>query len=327
MDQLTIGNVLFCAPILSVQLVLVGVQSLFWLLFIPWFSTSCVKPIIQRFPTREQFADLNQRMAKEGYGVVFSHDVCMENGCDTIAYCAQHLAGATLALSAVLLKFFELPGMTPAVAFALLRHGALCEVGWEVSDLLLRFYQLAFQGATGKAKNPPVLVIAMAVHHIMGLLMVVPMNIFFPNNYWYSSLVFVLQSAAAVGLGAQQYGFLLDISSSSGLKRMKFCVTVSFFGMWLGRVFAYFFIIFNLLVDIHTMSRQLFYLGCVSALFMSLINLAFAADATKKFIKYIGMVEVGKEVKRDVCEKVPSLLSRHVRDPDGSMTRRQKPQP
>merc|ERR1712196_613017 len=116
----------------------------------------------------------------------------------------QHIIGGLLCLP-VLVGWGS-----PALGYTLGRWGALCEAGWELQDGLVRIVQVNCGGEKGKELNPVPLRILMTVHHVMGLSLVVPMNIYFSENYWYIYLVCLLQLAAAVAMLGQNYGFLLD---------------------------------------------------------------------------------------------------------------------
>merc|ERR1739848_645192 len=53
-------------------------------------------------------------------------------------------------------------------------HGALCEIGTEVQDVLLRIYELSFGGEKGRKKTPISLWIATIAHHSVACCLVLP---------------------------------------------------------------------------------------------------------------------------------------------------------
>merc|ERR1719181_857416 len=104
---------------------------------------------------------------------------------------------------------------------ALARHGALCEAGWELQDAFTRAYEVLFGGEKGKLLNPTPVLVFWAFHHTMGLSMVIPMNLVYPDLAYYHELVFLLQFASFVAMMFQHYGYTLDVKTKSGLNMMK----------------------------------------------------------------------------------------------------------
>jgi len=123
----------------------------------------------------------------------------------------------------------------------------------------------------------------------MGLSLVIPMNVYYPNNYYYIYLVFLLQFCASISLFFQHYGYLLDISSKRGLLKMKLSVGVVWVFMLYGRLVGYVYTIYKLLVTFWSTSLLFFSLGLVAAMAMSLLNVLFVLDATGKFSKFMRM--------------------------------------
>merc|ERR1712217_782637 len=100
---------------------------------------------------------------------------CFEFSCEEIGIISQHAIGGACCIPALLGWF------SPEVRSALACHGGLCEAGWELQDGLNRAYEVTFGGSEGKKKNTPALCLIMALHHVMGISMVIPMNIYFPH--------------------------------------------------------------------------------------------------------------------------------------------------
>lgn len=96
--------------------------------------------------------------------------------------------GGLLAMPAV---FFWATSDTKIV-MALVRHGALIEMGWEMGDTIKKFYTRLFD-PEGAVKVPNILIIMVIVmHHTLSCCMVVPMNMYYPELYEYAEIIFVM---------------------------------------------------------------------------------------------------------------------------------------
>jgi len=281
MDEL-----LRAAPRFDVQITLALIQAVFWFTFIKLFTAYVVKPYLEKHPKRDQFAKLSQATFKNGYGIDFTLEKAFEFGCLFFSILAQHGVGGLLCMPSAL--GLSLPAGWPTVA-TLAAYGALCEVGWEIQDGIERIYQLAFL-PDGAELNPPALRVIILLHHAMGLGMVLPMNVYYPTNAYYHELVFLLQFAALVAMGAQQMGYLLDVKSASGLRTMKVYVTLTWVTLLWSRVLRYNYVCYSLLCEFYSSGNMaLFWGGLSVTVAMSLINLLFFMDATGKLTKFLPM--------------------------------------
>merc|ERR1712232_434435 len=116
------------------------------------------------------------------------------------AIIVQHLLGGLLCLP-------SLVSSAGAVFSSLACHGALCEAGWELQDIVTRVSQRLCQGEKGKRQNPGSLLAVLCVHHAMGLSMVIPMNLLYHDDKHYHEFVFLLQAAAFAAMMLQSYGY------------------------------------------------------------------------------------------------------------------------
>jgi len=280
MDGIKFENLLWCAPTWPVQLALATMQGLFWKVVTSFLAKLVFKPMVV---ANEQWIDLNAAKEKKQQSEV-PREQTIQNICELLVNLIQHAIGGALCIPVLINGNL---GLSFSTAAALARHGALTEVGYEVMDLVTRIYQITLGGPEGKIKNPKALFIGVCIHHFMGISMVLPMNIYYSDNYWYFYLVFLLQFAAAVALGSQQYGFTLDVSNKAGLLKMKIAVTLTFFVMWYSRAIAYVYVIGELLITFWDQSIGFFVAGCVANLAMLMINLIFVCESTEKFKKYI----------------------------------------
>lgn len=298
MDGITLQNLFACAPTWPVQLSLLALQSTIWFFFVPAFATKVAKPYVDAHPMSEQWGQLNKVLWKEGYFCDFSLEKAREFGCLLIAIICQHLFGGILCLPAVMAR-----GAPSSLAASLARHGALCEAGWECQDGLYRVYQVIRGGKDNRGSNPPALLTLLSVHHAMGLSMVLPMNVYYSDNYLYFHLVFILQVAAGVALLTQQWGFTLDTTTAVGLGKMKVGVTVTFLTLWYTRVLAFVPDCYMLLSDFWGSSSAFFVGGCIATVLMALLNVLLVGDATVKFKKFVAM-RVEEEMKQPLIQTV-----------------------
>jgi hypothetical protein len=299
----TVGDLLACAPDLNTQLCLLVIQATIWFLFIPWFAKTFAEPYLKAHPMCEQWTDLSQATFKASFGVDFNKPEAFKFGCIFIAILVQHGLGGLLCVPAVT----GIPALSASLAATLARHGALCEAGWELQDGLYRIYQVLFGGEEGKAMNPVPLRVIIFIHHAMGMSLVVPMNIYYSDNYWYFYLVLLLQLAAFVAMFIQNYGFTLDITTQKGLCQMKVAVTVVFVVMWFSRGIGYAYVIYKLLCAFWATNIHFFIVGCAVAFLMSLLNMLFIVDCSGKFKKFIFM-----KISEEEMKKKPLALKRKM---------------
>ncbi|KAH8085608.1 hypothetical protein JL720_7597 [Aureococcus anophagefferens] len=118
-------------------------------------------------------------------------------------------------------------------------HGGLCEAGWEVSDIVSRGGQLLFGGERGRKRNPRNLVLILAGHHLMGQLMVVPMNLRHRGSRDYHEMIMLLQFAAFWAGFFQLYGYTLDLDVPAQFRRMQMSVSVTLGAVLWSRGFRY----------------------------------------------------------------------------------------
>lgn len=108
-------------------------------------------------------------------------------------------------------------GSDSKFALALMRHGVLLEVGFEIGDVIGMFYKRITQGEKG-ASN--VVIIINLFHHSMACGMAIPMNLYYGDSLLYAEFVLVLQSAAGFALLMSNFGFTIDVKSEFGTSFM-----------------------------------------------------------------------------------------------------------
>mmetsp|Transcript_99741 Transcript_99741/g.321580 ORF Transcript_99741/g.321580 Transcript_99741/m.321580 type:complete len:349 (-) Transcript_99741:32-1078(-) len=275
-------------PSLEVQLSLLAFQAVFWYAAISTLTERLFKPLLRSHPRRSQWARLNQAAFKQL--LVVEEEEAFGFGCQLLAIAVQHGVGGCLCLPS-LLGPHDRPGRVAAI---LARHGALCEAGWELQDVAVRAYQVLFT-RDGRRLNPPLLLASIAAHHLLGLGMVVPMNLALGEDPHYHEFVFLLQFAALTAVAFQQFGFTLDVRTSSGLRQMKACLA----GVWAvilwSRILRYGVVACRLLRVLRGgSSRAMLAGGCASVLAMAVLNVSFFVDGTLKLLKFARMSAEGE---------------------------------
>lgn len=273
---------LFAESTWNVQVTLLVVQAIFWKLAIPTFSDWVVRPYASNKPWKDQWLRLNaQSMGNMGITPPKDEEALFTFSCNMIGVLLQHgIGGGLCALS--------LTGLfSPNVSNALACHGALCEAGWEFQDALTRFGQIVFGGKKGRELNPPALVIFLTLHHAMGLLLVLPMNMYFRESWAYHEGAMLLEGAAFVAMMLQNYGFTINIKEGNGLAKMKASVLITFCIMLYSRGFRYVYVVYHVCLTLYeAQAFKMFYGAIMVATFMSLLNVAMITDASAKLKKF-----------------------------------------
>jgi hypothetical protein len=177
-------------------------------------------------------------------------------------------------------------GFSGPVACALVRHGALCEAGWEFQDILQRAWQVKFSGEDGKAKNPPSLLAAVILHHTLGLCMVIPMNLAYGCHPCYHEIVFLLQGAAFFAMLMQNYGFTLDVRTSAGLRQMRLCANSVFLVLCWSRLYRYWAIGYQMMCTFYADGNTvIFSMAGPGLVLMGIFNAVIVGDAFGKCLK------------------------------------------
>eukprot|EP00931_Biecheleriopsis_adriatica_P074237 TRINITY_DN48341_c0_g1_i1.p1 TRINITY_DN48341_c0_g1~~TRINITY_DN48341_c0_g1_i1.p1 ORF type:complete len:363 (-),score=61.15 TRINITY_DN48341_c0_g1_i1:429-1517(-) len=305
MAAVTLASLLSCAPELNVQLLLLMLQSFWWWWFIQWSPKAIIAPFIKPKPWAKQWTQLNRKGIKEGMFVEFPNDEeAFDFSCGFIAILIQHFVGGLFCLPSVL-------GGRHASVCAMACHGALCEAGWELQDIVSRAWQVCQGHPSDKAKNPTPWLVLLAIHHVMGQAMIVPMNIYYHDNSDYHEFVFLLQFAAFLSMMLTNYGYTLNVETASGLRTMRMTVATSWLIVCYSRVVRYCIVGMRLSRRFYLDGRiMLFYIGSASLLLMSLVNLLIFADSTRKLVKFVLKTSATAEEVVDAAVEVNSALNR-----------------
>jgi len=279
---LTMSSLLMAEASLDTQLALAAIWSFVWYVIIHQ-GMKVIEPYVRAQPWHKHWVALHLRFFRN----TLKMDVKTEEDAFELAL---HMLGAIGEHAmAVAFCFPSVLGFHGPVAIALASHGVFCEVGWEVQDLVVRFYQVTLGGEIGRQKNPKEIFLFSLVHHTMSLSMSIPMNMMYGSNPYYREFVFLLHAAAFCALGSQSYGFALDVNTSSGLMQMKACVTLTLVTILWTRVIRYVFIGYKLATTFYADGNMnVLYAGFTVLCLMGILNSVMTVDAIKKFRKFIG---------------------------------------
>ncbi len=124
------------------QAALALAQATLWWAFVPWFGERVVRRYVDRAPWGAQWYELNRATRK--YLSPPETDKVAREMCGILL---QHQIGALLVVPAMV------GALQPELASALALHGALCEVGMELQDAVVRIYDVLFFGEEGKMRQ------------------------------------------------------------------------------------------------------------------------------------------------------------------------------
>lgn len=276
----------FAEPRLEVQVALAGIHAAAWFVVTQYVVPPIAKKIISKLENKDRFLQLNRESIKNvlQWDIGDDPDKLLREISTLEGILVQHGVGGVLCLPSVLGFASRLP---PGVASAMARQGGLCEVGWEISDTLQRIYQRTCGGEEGRAKNPAALLAMFFMHHSCAQSMVLPLNIFYPENPYYHEGIFLLQGAAIGAFALQQYGFTLDVTTAAGLRQMKMTSGACLGIMTWGRVIRYGYVWWKLISQfMKDRNSFVLKLAVPPVVMLSLFNVALMADCIQKFVKF-----------------------------------------
>ena len=194
----------------------------------------------------------------------------------------QHFLGGLLVLPVLCGGL----GLSAGCAVILARHGALCETGWEVADCIWRFWQTKFHPDSPKVL-PPVVMAVMVLHHLTGLLMVIPMNLHFADEPLYHGLVFSLQFAAGSVTFLNAYAMTLDVSRPRDLCQVAGMSVVMFLIVSYTRIWHFLSASYQLLSLFYAKEYYCFFwVGLLAALSMMVLNTLWVKDTFDRSVKF-----------------------------------------
>jgi len=279
-------DLLYCAPDLTVQLILMIVHLVIWhIVFatIPhmagkWLATKPYKGIL---------AEHMLKVMKEQFDTEWPEEMAFESVCE-IAFgtILHHAVCGVFCIPAAI----GMPGMSLATKSALACHASLGELGHEVDEVICWIRDSIFNPAEFKLKNPLPLLGALAVHHVMGFMMVIPLNVFYPTNYYYAFGLFQLHFATAISLMVQMYCWSLSLETARDLLKMKIAVTLGVAAGCFGRGLGFLWTGYCMLSTFYVEGATGFLVfGSFSFVTMLIFNVLLLGDSVKEFVKFIPM--------------------------------------
>lgn len=301
-----LNGLLFAEARLDVQLVLGLGQALFWFFYMPWFASRVVKPFIDRSSFREQWIQLHQAIYK-GSGIILSREGCYDLSCWTVPMITQHGLGGLLTIPFLLNLF------SPKVNVALACHGALTEFGFELQDIVSRLWQVKYGTESQKSANNPTILKLIIAHHMVGLTLILPLNLYARDSYYYHESGFLLQGASFISLFVQQYGFSLDMAKKECALQMRNISRFATCVMLYSRVIRYIPLMYLLNMELrekgfHTMAN----VGAFVGLGLSFFNVVIMGSAWKKLKKFSDVDEVVASAQKRKDNQLAKSKSRSM---------------
>jgi len=222
---------------------------------------------------------------------------------ESLPMMAQHLVGGVMCAPAI----FGL-GVPRAAAVAMARHGALVELGWELQDTAVRLHERFFTAQGAKAQ-PNGLFFMLAMHHAMQWALVIPMNLYYSELSGYHELVFMLEGASGFAGAAMFYGYTLDTSRRSDLRRMIVLSALGLAVMVYTRFVHYWWSLYKCLRHFYLEgSYTMFVVGVACGCFMMpFIATTFVPQQWHKLAKFTRLYMAQGRCDRDAGE-LPALI-------------------
>jgi len=213
------------------------------------------------------------------YGVSYPREHLVAECVNYVLVGMQHTAGGCCCIPAVL-------GLWPSHSSALVRHGALIEVAWEIMDSAKRLWMRATH-TEGRNRQPRLVLLGLACHHVMGTGMGIPMNLHFSTEYHYALLVCMMQFAAGVGMLTMIYSYTLDVKRRADLVQARWLSIACFTVMFVTRGPMFCWSVVKLILSAHSCGALKCTVGgAVSALFMVGTNVALIYEAARRVVKF-----------------------------------------
>ena len=310
-------DLLMASPRLEVQITLAILHTIFWYYIINRIFYPLVIRAICGLKCKKQFIDFNRQSFKKL--MLWDIGEIEEEQIETIAsidaVVLQHLFGGLLCLPSALGLSSYLP---PGVASAMACHGGLSEIGYEVEDMMVRFYEVIFGGEKGRRKNPPTVIFGLLSHHSAACCLVIPCNIFYRDNTFVHEAICLLQLAAFGAFYLQQYGYTLNVKIQEELTKMKMSVALSLAVIIWTRIIRYGMLWNIIIMQILEDENWVMLKCCIPPLILlTFFNVGVLIDASAKFIKFMPMTikkENGIEMNNNTIKVVSGNKNTSFKD-------------
>ena len=306
------ADLLMAAPKIEVQIALALIHTFIWYILINEIFVPILVLIISNLKTKKRFLAMNRKTFKKAiqWDIGDDEDEQMLAVARIDAAMMQHLVCATLLFPSAFGFGYLFPD---GVASAMACQALLCELGWEISDTLLRIYEIIFGGERGRKMNPLSLMMTLMAHHTAAFLIVIPMNIYYPNYSLFHEGICVIEFGIFVVFSCQQHGFTLDINTQEGLTRMKILCTIVFVNVLWSRVIRYAYVWASTLMMAYEDENWLV-LKCMATptICLTLFNLVVLKDSTDRFMKFAFMqIKKGPETYIKKIDDIKELVKKN----------------
>lgn len=304
-----VDRLLVSEPTLSVQLLETLLLALAFGVIMP-ISTRLCSRVFKKRPWYPHASELMRDTGEKMLGIEVTDEMTDKGMGQMVPILLQHILGGLLCLPAI----FGM-GVPRATAFALARHGALLELGWELQDTAERLHERFFF-ENGEKLQPNGLFFFMGMHHAMQWALVIPMNLYYSELAGYHELVFMLEGAAGVAMLINFYGYTLDVSKKGECLQMVITNAFGLVVMAYTRAMHYWVSLFKCLSHFYAEGCWVVLVVGVlcGACMMPYIGLAFIPQQWSKLLKFFRMY-MAHDGGRIVAEgKLPSLLAGKASD-------------
>lgn len=295
------NRLLWCEPTLQIQLLETLLIAACFAVSFPPAASACGR-FFRSKPWYGYCFDLMKDITEKMLGITASDQMVEKIMGQMIPILCQHFTGGFLCAPAV----FGL-GVRRDVAYALARHGALCELGWEIQDTVERLWE-RHTHPEGKKLQPSAMFKVLFYHHAMQWALVIPMNLYYSQLSGYHELIFMLEGAAGLAGVAMFYGYTCDTSKRSELRQLVICNALNLMVMVYARFIHYWWSVYKCLSFFYADAALVeLALGSITGLFlMPYVAVIFIPDQWRKLCKFTALY---LEQQKPVPERLPVLLS------------------
>jgi len=209
-------QLLFANPLLRFQATEIVLLAVFWKVVFSMVE-HLFRHVANDKPWLDKAAERQRHTCKKTYNVDFPLRAARENYIRNWPIFLQHVVSGALCLPVLAGNW------PPELLSTLARHAGMSEVAYELADvcetLVMRFVSPG--GQEGLLLRPNAYIALMACHHLMGTLMVVPMNSFYSHVRGYAHMILLLQFAAGIALFSYNYTLTLDAKKPGELLQMR----------------------------------------------------------------------------------------------------------
>lgn len=217
MDGFAWGErLLMCEPTLGAQLLETVLLAIAFGVIMPT-STRFFASMFKRRPWYEHSSSIMRDIQERAMSMKMTDEMVHRAMGQMMPIMGQHMLGGLLCMPAI----FGL-GVPRDAAVALVRHGALIELAWELQDTAERLHERLFT-ELGHVTQPNGMFFFLFMHHAMQWALVIPMNLYYSHLSGYHELVFMLEGAAGFAGLVAFYSYTLDTSKRSDLRQIIIC--------------------------------------------------------------------------------------------------------